>query len=538
MPADFASFMLGEDPLESGDSFTVFLHREPDQLLLIKVQSFSSPVAQTEFELLIQDPNFINHLLSDLPENGYGTGANYEEFLCPAELGTGCFGITTVQPMWGFSNVEGAGTVDSVIFFAAEQLVFLTNVFPADSEPMISTGQLALLINEKITTASDVGLDTMTTGIPCVDELGCVIIDPNEPVVLASILCLSGPNKGLGLDSQYGIQLALDGHSDILGHPLKLQSAHDACNIDAGEEIALKLAAQPQIVAIVGPSCSGTGFNIAPILSEAGYSLISPSNTSPSLTSPAYHQAGYLRTAMNDINQSQVMALFAYDELGVRRAAIIHDGDAYTYALASAFRSTFEEAGGTVVAFETLAAEAEDASPLLADIAETEPDMIYFPVFIPLGVLLTNSIPDIPGLEGVILAASDALQSVDFLNSTQGTSDGLYLSGPDFDFSDNVYYEEEFIPAYLEKAGGRPQAPFHAHAFDATNMILEAIEKVGQLLPDGTLVIGRKALRDALFATEDFEGLTGTLTCTEFGDCAAVKVVIVRVQNDEFQPVD
>ena len=148
--------MLGEDPLESGDSFTVFLHREPDQLLLIKVQSFSSPVAQTEFELLIQDPNFINHLLSDLPENGYGTGANYEEFLCPAELGTGCFGITTVQPMWGFSNVEGAGTVDSVIFFAAEQLVFLTNVFPADSEPMISTGQLALLINEKITKASDV----------------------------------------------------------------------------------------------------------------------------------------------------------------------------------------------------------------------------------------------------------------------------------------------------------------------------------------------------------------------------------------------
>lgn len=241
---------------------------------------------------------------------------------------------------------------------------------------------------------------------------------------------------------------------------------------------------------------------------------------------------------MNDINQSQVMALFAYDELGVRRAAIIHDGDPYTYALASAFQSTFEEAGGTVVAFEALAAEAKDASHLLIDIAETEPDMIYFPVFIPLGVLLTNSIPDVPGLEGVILAASDGLQSVDFLNSTQGTSGGLYLSGPDFDFSDNVYYEEEFIPAYLEKAGGRPQAPFHAHAFDATNMILEAIEKVGQLLPDGTLVIGRKALRDALFATEDLEGLTGTLTCTEFGDCAAVKVVIVQVQNGEFQPLD
>lgn len=538
MPADFVEFMLGKELLEPGDSFTVFLHRGPSQLLLTNVQSFSDPVAQTELELLIQDPNFLNDLLSDLPENGYGTGANYEEFLCPSEPGNGCFGFTMVVPMGAFGNEAGLGTNDVVFYITSNLLVTLVNVYPVGIEPVISTDQLVLLINGKVVVDSEVEPSMAATDALCEDELGCVIIGPDEPVELASILCLSGPNREIGLDSQYGIQLALDAHGDILGHPLTLKSAHDACSAGAGEEIALKLAAQPQIVAIVGPNCSGTGFNVAPILSEAGYSLISPSNTSPSLTSPAYHQAGYLRTAMNDINQSQVMALFAYDRLGVRRAAIIHDGDPYTYALASAFQSTFEEAGGTVIAFETLAAEAEDATLLLADIAKTEPDMIYFPVFIPLGVLLTNSIPDVPGLEGVILAASDGLQSVDFLNSTQGTSEGIYLSGPVFDFSENVYYEEEFIPAYLEKAGNWPQAPFHAHAFDATNMILEAIEKVGQLLPDGTLVIGRKALRDALFATEDFEGLTGKLNCTEFGDCAAVKVVIIQVQNGEFQPVD
>ena len=46
-----------------------------------------------------------------------------------------------------------------------------------------------------------------------------------------------------------------------------------------------------------------------------------------------------------------------------------------------------------------------------------------------------------------------------------------------------------------------PTAPFHAHAYDATNMVLDAIESVAQQGSDGSLLIGRQALRDALYAT-------------------------------------
>ena len=37
---------------------------------------------------------------------------------------------------------------------------------------------------------------------------------------------------------------------------------------------------------------------------------------------------------------------------------------------------------------------------------------------------------------------------------------------------------------------------------------------------DGSLSIPRTALRDAVFATSGYEGLTGIITCTELGDCA------------------
>ena len=65
-------------------------------------------------------------------------------------------------------------------------------------------------------------------------------------------------------------------------------------------------------------------------------------------------------------------------------------------------------------------------------------------------------------------------------------------------------------------------------------MILDAIEKVAQEGSDGTLLIGRQALRDALYATAGLEGITGTLSCDENGDCADAKISVSQVQNGEF----
>jgi len=68
-------------------------------------------------------------------------------------------------------------------------------------------------------------------------------------------------------------------------------------------------------------------------------------------------------------------------------------------------------------------------------------------------------------------------------------------------------------------------------------LILDAIEKVAQVGNDGTLLIGRQALRDALYATAGYEGITGTLTCDEFGDCADAKINVNQVQDGDFAPI-
>ena len=370
--------------------------------------------------------------------------------------------------------------------------------------------------------------------LECTDPLGCVEIAPDDPILLSSSLVISGPNTELGLDSQHGVEIALDFREEVLGHPLELQPEDDGCNAEGGQTSATKIVSNPQIVAMIGTSCSGAGVPASEIISDAGYVMVSPSNTSPALTDPAqsFHE-GYLRTAHNDLIQGAAMAEFAVNELGLTKAAAIHDGDPYTEGLASAFSNSFEELGGEIVAFEAEAADATNVEPLLTTVAAAGPEMIYYPVFIPLGSLITNTARDLADLDGVVLSGADGMQSPSFLENTVGTSEGMYLSGPDLSF-ENTFYQDEFLPAYQEKYGTEPTAPFHAHAYDATNLVLDAVEEVAQQGSDGTLLIGRQALRDALYATSGYEGITGTLTCDEVGDCADARISVSEVQGGEF----
>ena len=58
-------------------------------------------------------------------------------------------------------------------------------------------------------------------------------------------------------------------------------------------------------------------------------------------------------------------------------------------------------------------------------------------------------------------------------------------------------------------------------------MILDAVESVAQQGSDGSLLIGRQALRDAMASTTGYAGLTGTLACNEYGDCATGEALAV-----------
>ncbi len=368
----------------------------------------------------------------------------------------------------------------------------------------------------------------------CTDAIGCVTYGPNDPIKLASALVISGPNADLGTDSQHGVEIAIEFKGKVDGHDVTLQAEDDGCNAEGGQAAGQKIVSDPSILGVIGTSCSGAGVPMSKVISDAGYFMVSPSNTSPVLTDP--NQAwnpGYLRTAHNDKVQGAAMADFVYNTLGLKSAAAIHDGDPYTEGLANAFKTSFEALGGNVVAFTAISVGDTDMHPVLSAVAAAgPPDFIYFPVFTAECAFLAKQSKEVAGLENTKVAAADGCISTAAAEAIGPAGEGMYFSGPDTSFSGAL--NDKFLAAYQADYGTAPISVFHAHAFDATNMIFACIEQVGVQDADGTLHIGRQAMRDCLYATKDFQGITGNLTCDQYGDCADPKITVSQLQNGEY----
>ncbi|MBK8433330.1 MAG: branched-chain amino acid ABC transporter substrate-binding protein [Chloroflexi bacterium] len=351
----------------------------------------------------------------------------------------------------------------------------------------------------------------------CTDPIGCVEIGADEPIRLAYMLTISGGTAFLGEDSRGGIEIAIDDRGELLGHSIELVGEDSGCSAEGGQTAAQALATDTQIVGIIGSSCSSEATAGLPIISDAGLLMISPSNTAPALTDPEQTwKPGYYRTAHNDLFQGRVAAEFAYNELGARSVATIHDGSPYADQLQQVFATTMEELGGTVTAREAINVGDTDMTAILTQIAAGSPDVLYFPIFTPEGPFIVAQAASIPGLEETILMGSDGLLAENFAPDSGPNAVGSYLSGP---YVQGATYDA-FLAKWTTKYGGSPPSGFHAFAYDATNILLDAIVKVAQQGEDGSLSIGRQALRDAVSATSGFNGLTGTLTCSEYGDCA------------------
>ena len=364
--------------------------------------------------------------------------------------------------------------------------------------------------------------------------LGAVEIGAGQAVQIRSLLSITGA-ASLGGALRHGCELAVRDYGSIQGHAVDLGESLDAmCTPEGGRTGAEQIAAEAQVLGVIGTSCSAAAVAASPVLSEAGRVMVSPSNTSPLLTSDLagtasrdYHP-GYFRVSNNDLYQGRAVADFAYNELGLRRMAAVDDGDPYTTALVSAFAAAFREIGGEVPAISTIEKGATDMTSVLVEFAESGPDGLFFPLFEGEGTPFAEQARSFDGLEGVTLITGAALLVSEFLGTPQ--SEGIYFAGPETDLGSNVNgatgkSAEEVLAAYESTYGGSPTSPYWAHAYDATTVLLSAIESAAEE-DAGTLSVDRAVLREELGATEGFQGLIGPLSCDEFGDCGTGRVNI------------
>ena len=375
-----------------------------------------------------------------------------------------------------------------------------------------------------------------TPPFECVDKIGCVDIEPGQPIKLAVLQPFSGPVKPHGVDQLRGIRLALsDRGGQLFDHRIELQTEDSHCSGEGGTTAALKIVADPQFLGILGSYCSGAAIKAAQIVSKAGLVMISGANTAPSLTSikgkpGTNYQPGYFRTAHNDIVLGEAVASYARLHLGLNRAATINDGDPYTKGLTEAFGEAFNALGGNVVLETTVNKEDKDMQPVLTAVVQSDPQLLFFPIFRPAGDFITLQAAGMEGFESIVRITADGLFNDAFFNAAGAAGKGMYFAVPAM--PEGPAYNE-FVSRYKNEFKEAPVAGLHAHAYDAANLLLNAIETTAIQEKDGTLHIKRQALRDALYSTKDFQGLTGILTCNNFGDCGVPRFKFVRLEDPD-----
>jgi len=378
--------------------------------------------------------------------------------------------------------------------------------------------------------AASASASAAASGSAAADALGVVNIPAGEPVHIAYWGVLSTADASLGQDSVQGVTIALDDMNNTFdGHPIKLTTEDALCSPDGGSAAAAKLAADSTLVGLIGSSCSDETVGGIAAITAAGLTTISPSNTRPALTADNRDAtyAGYLRTAHSDAVQGKVAADFVYNQLHLTKVATVHDGSSYAQALQQVFADSFKLLGGTIVGQEAVTKDTTDMSSVLKKIAAEGPELIYMPVFIAPAGYLSAQIPTIKGLENVKTMGADGHFSADYLKAAGPAALGHYLSSPNFAAFGDGY--KAFLVKRKAKFGGDPLSVFHAHAYDATNILFAALTKVTVQNADGSLTVPKGALRAAIYATKDFQGLTGTLTCTPTGDCGAPVIAVYQI---------
>jgi len=368
---------------------------------------------------------------------------------------------------------------------------------------------------------------------------GYVVIAPGETIRIGQSTGLTGPIPDPGLDIAQAAEIAIDdlnAAGGFEGHNWELVTEDGACDGDAATVVGNKFAADPSIVAVQGGMCTGETLALVPILSEARIPFVSASATNPAITSEDCDVCN--RVSLSDKLQADVDAAYMVDVLGVSTVALMHDNSDYGLGLAELMQNALNAEGGSVVDFQGVQVGDTDFRAVLTLIAANAPEAIFFGGYSTEAGLITIQMDEV-GLADAVFFSDDGAYTEQYLDTAGDAGEGAYAS---FVAGDEVAEANaEFDAKYLEKFGVSPDdlGPFHGQAYDAVNLLAEAIMSVAATddAGEGYLILEREAIVTAVRSTKGLQGLMGWMVCSPIGDCGAGGIQIYQVQGGEWVQV-
>jgi branched-chain amino acid transport system substrate-binding protein len=348
-----------------------------------------------------------------------------------------------------------------------------------------------------------------------------------KTVKVAVLAPLSGAVPTFGVSTRDGALMAIDewnAKGGVLGKQIEAIVEDSQCSPDPAIAAANKVVDTDKVHYIVGEVCSSASIPISEIAEAKGVVQISPTSTNANVTLNADGSTKkfVFRACFIDPFQGAVGAAFA-NKQGFKTAFVMFDqSNDYVRGLAEAFEGAFTANGGSIVGKEAYLAADTDFSTILAKVAEANPDVVYLPDYYNIVNLVTAQAKE-KGITAPFMGG-DGWDSADL--NKEAAAGGYYTNH--YSEQDTRPIVASFVSGYGAKYSGAVPDALAALAYDATNLLLAAIEKAG--VDDATKVA---AAMEAL----SYDAVSGTITFDAQHNPIKAAVML-QVQPDKIIWVD
>jgi branched-chain amino acid transport system substrate-binding protein len=343
---------------------------------------------------------------------------------------------------------------------------------------------------------------------------------------------LTGEMPAVGASAKNAAEMFVNeinkaGGLEIAGakHRITLVVGDNAAKADQAAAMAQRLISQDNVIAMIGPDASACAIPASEIAESLKCPMISPWSTNPKTTVDATtgkSKQYVFRACFIDTFQARVLAKFVLNNLNARTAAVLYDvASEAPNGQANLFKETFEESGGSVVAFETYTTGDRDFSAQLTKIKAADPDVIFLPAYY-------NDVPLIAqqarrlGIDAQ-LVGSDAWSSPEIVKlGGADINDSYFCNHYSTEIATPV--AQKFVSDYKAKYGMAPD-DVAALTYDSFGLLTQAIKDAGKF--------DRQAIRDALAKIQKYDGITGTMQFAGTGD-PIKSAVVLQIKDGQF----
>lgn len=359
---------------------------------------------------------------------------------------------------------------------------------------------------------------------------GCA---PREKVArIALALPLTGDIASLGQGIQRACELALEQNNRehrLPGCRLEIEAYDDRSDPKEAVDVANRIVSDPSVVAVVGHFNSGCSIPASGVYARAHLAMISPAASNPKLTlqqlDPSWRYPRVVfRVNTTDDVQGPYAADFALQKLRAKRACVINDKTAYGEGVAGEFRKRYEAAGGVVLSFDGISVADKDFHALLTRTLELKPQVLYFGGDFSGGGLVVRQARGV-GIQAPFIL-SEANFDPELLRIAGPAAEGIYVtflgSPPQL-----LPSARAFMKAYQERYPGEEVKAYDHYGYEATNILLGVIEKVG---PDREKIL-------ATLPLVDYQGVLGETRFDEKGDTLNHHITLFQVKGGTFLPL-